>query len=94
MTHRGGQRTYLDLLPPLRRNCDPVREPGEHRVYHLVQAQAGICVLFRRPPDLGVHHPIRGKILHAFAGDPVQPGGRLHHRDGVAERLEIANQRA
>ena len=44
--------------------------------------------------DLGVDHPVGGEVLDALPGDPGECVGRLHHRDGVVEGLEVALQRA
>ena len=50
--------------------------------------------MLRCPPGLTVDHPIGRQILHELAGDATQLGGRLHHRDGVLEHLQVPDKGA
>ena len=53
-----------------------------------------VDVQFGREPDLGVHHVVGGQVFDALVGHPVQRLRRLHHPDGVRERLQVALERS
>ena len=42
--------------------------------------------------DLGVDDAVVGQVLDELPGHPAQVAGRLHHRDGVVEGLQVAHQ--
>ena len=71
-----------------------VGEAGQHRVDHRVQRQPAVDVQFRGEPDLGVHHVVGGQVFDALVGHPVQRLRRLHHPDGVRERLQVPLERS
>jgi hypothetical protein len=50
-------------------------------------------VLFGREPGLGVDDPVVGEIESRLRGDSREPVLRLHHRAGLGERLQVAQQR-
>ena len=92
--HRGEQRADPDPVTVRGRPRRPLGEPGQHRVHDLVEGQPLLDVQLGREPDLGVDHPVRGEVLGALGGDPLQRGLGLHDGDGVRERLQVALQRA
>ena len=68
-------------------------EPLAHRIDHLLEREPGGQVLLGRVADLGVHDPVRGQVLHALTGHPLDRLSVLHHRNGVVERLQVPLQR-
>jgi hypothetical protein len=49
-------------------------------------------VLLRGVADLRVDDAVGGEVLRTLPGDARQRLGRLHHPDGVGERLEVQDQ--
>ncbi len=94
MPHRGDQTTHHDGTPGGGRRLLSVGESRQHGVDHRVERQAPVDVQLRGEPHLGVDHRVRGQVFHAFVGNAVQRLRRLHHRDGMRERFEVALQRA
>ena len=56
------------------------------------RSKPGLDVQLGGEPHLGVDDAVGGEVLDALPGHPVQRVGRLHHRDGVREALEVADQ--
>ncbi len=94
MPHGRGEGSDPDALAPRRGVRLSLPEPRQGGVDDLLEGQAVHDVLFGRPADLGVDDAVVGEVLGRLAGHPGDALGRLHHRDGVRERLEIALQRA
>ena len=51
-------------------------------------------MLLGRVAQLDIDDAVAREIEHGFAGDSGERGRRLHHREGVLEGLEVANERA
>ncbi len=76
--------------PPRRQAA--LTEPLLHRFDHAVQGESTLQMQFRSEPDLSVDHAVGGEILGAFPSDAHEALVRLHHPDGVGERLEVEHQ--
>ncbi len=94
MAHRRDQASHHNEAALGAGGLLAVGETGQHGIDDGVQRQAGVDVQLGREPDLGVHHVVGREILDALEGHPVQGLGRLHHPDGVRERLQVAHQRS
>ena len=64
-------------------------QPGLH---HLVQGQPALRGQLGRVAHLGVHDAVRGQVLGALGGHPLDGLGRLHHADRVREPVEVQLQ--
>ena len=67
-------------------------EPLLHRLDDLVEGEPALQVLFGSEPDLGVDDAVVGEVLGALARDARERAARLHHADGVRERLEVQDE--
>ncbi len=70
----------------------PGAEAGQHGLDDGLEVQAGLGVQLRGEADLGVHDPVFGQVLYAFAGHALERLRRLHHRHRVGEALEVAHE--
>ena len=93
MPHRGNQAAHGDRAALAAGGLLAVGEAGQHRVDDRVQRQVPVDVQLGGEPDLGVHHVVGGQVFDALVGHPVQRFRRLHHPDGVRERLQVSLQR-
>ena len=89
--HRGEELADDD---PAARVDHALLEAGPHRGHDLVESEPRGDVLLGGVADLGVDDPVGRQVGDALARHALDGGLRLHHRDGVVERLEIAHQRA
>ena len=69
-----------------------VAEPLLHGLDDVVEAEAPLEMLFGREADLGVDDAVGREILGALARDARECTGRLHHTDGVRERLQVQQE--
>ena len=67
-------------------------EALEHRGDHLVEGEALEQVLLGREAHLGVDDAVGGEVLGALLRDALERVLRLHHADGVVERLEVEHE--
>ncbi len=81
-------------MPRLSRPGLPLTEAGVDGLDDVLEGQPLDEVLLGGVTALGVDHPVSGEVLDALARDPVQSLRRLHHGEGVVERLEVARQGA
>ena len=70
----------------------PRRNPSTHRLHHLVEREPLAQVLLGREPHLGVDDAVGGQVLGALLGHARERVLRLHHADGVVERLEVEHE--
>ncbi len=92
--HRGDQAAHGDAATLGAGGLLAVGEAGQHGVDDRVERQPAVDVQFGCEPDLGVDDVVGRQVLDALVGDPVQRLRRLHHADGVGERLQVAHQRS
>ena len=67
-------------------------EPFLHGLDHLVESEPALEVLLGRETDLGVDDAVGGEVLGTFARHARERVLRLHHADGVRERLEVQQE--
>ena len=94
VAHGGEQAADPRRPAVLRRARGAGGEALQHRGDDLVEVEAPLGVQLRGEPDLGVDDSVGRQVLGALGRDAVQRLGRLHHRDRVAERLQVPLQRA
>lgn len=92
--HRGDQQAHHDRTARAGTGLLAVGESSQHGIDDRVEGHPAVDVQLGCEPHLGVDHRVGGQVFHALVGDAVQRLGRLHHRDGVGKRLQVALQRA
>ena len=93
MPHRGHQAAHRDGSPCAAAAFSPSAKPARTASTTLIERQVAVDVELWREPHLRIDHVVGGKILDTLESDSVQRFRRLHHRDGMGERFEVADQR-
>ncbi len=81
-----------DAMALVRGFFRPECEAVEDGAHDLGQGEPGAEVLLGRESNLGVDDTVAGQVDRGLGGDTFELIARLHHRDGVRETFEVANE--
>jgi hypothetical protein len=92
VAHGGDELAHLDLAPALPHGLDAGFEAFLHSLDGLIQREALLEMLLRRPPHLAVHHAVVSEVLNELLGHAEQALVGLHDSYGVVEGLQVPDQ--